>query len=313
MILDDRQLIVLDDERVKDVQRHTPDECLIVLDELHLWFNARDWSQNGNTFREMINFLSQSRKYQNDLIFITQSEMKMDKQFRTDAAEIWRFRDLSQFRLPGIGIHWPLQQIVQIQYDYDRKTVCERRYIWKSQKIFDLYDTNVKYQTGYPRLQLDSRGKPVRINQPTKKDRMIKLTLIALALVVSGVLAWKFFHRENPLNPMQVVTSPGSPAPGERASQDRHTDSPGQILGKSSEPPPPPPYTVATLSGGMTGIWASFKSRAMHMVNLDGIGNIMVGTYTQWGRVVWMQTGQAICKDGDKQARIFWDEGHLYE
>ena len=51
---------------------------LCVIDEAHLWFNARDHSVTAATKRELITFLSQSRKLNVDVIFIVQAAENLD-------------------------------------------------------------------------------------------------------------------------------------------------------------------------------------------------------------------------------------------
>ncbi len=50
------------------------------IDELHLHFNAREWQKTG---KAAIYYLSQHRKANNDVIWITQSIENVDKQFRS--------------------------------------------------------------------------------------------------------------------------------------------------------------------------------------------------------------------------------------
>ncbi len=58
--------------------------ALIVLDELHIHFNARKWAQTGDA---CLHYLSQHRKFGDDLICITQALGNVDKQFRSVAED----------------------------------------------------------------------------------------------------------------------------------------------------------------------------------------------------------------------------------
>jgi len=60
------------------------DGAFIVLDELHLFFNAREWMNTGT---ECLHYLSQHRKLGDDLICITQHVGNVDKQFRSVAQD----------------------------------------------------------------------------------------------------------------------------------------------------------------------------------------------------------------------------------
>lgn len=180
--LDDRQLILLPDDKISEFHKHTPSNCLVVLDEVHLWFNSRDWAQSS---RELLAFLTQSRKYKTDIIFISQSALNMDKQFMRLVQFIWRFRDMERFTVPGLYIKWPFKQILQKRFDYDGKTEQESRFVHKSKEIFDLYDTNSVYKTSFQRLELDARGMPKKV----KEKKNMKWIYLGVILAAVGLLA----------------------------------------------------------------------------------------------------------------------------
>lgn len=141
------QCIKLADEDIFLFHRHTPSgtaelPVLVVVDEAHLHFNARDHGITDKKFRETLTFLTQSRKVHTDIIFISQSILNMDRQFGRLVQYIWRFRDLSKWKIPGLGIPYPLKQILCVQYDYDGRTMLNRAFIIKDTRIFGLYNTN---------------------------------------------------------------------------------------------------------------------------------------------------------------------------
>jgi len=75
---------------------------MYILDEVHLFFNARNWMNNG---REIGFYLSQHRKLGDDIIAISQAPEKLDKQFRLDAQDSTVVRNIGKenwgvFRLP---------------------------------------------------------------------------------------------------------------------------------------------------------------------------------------------------------------------
>jgi len=76
---------------------------LFVLDEVHLFFNARRWMETG---RAVTFYLSQHRKLGDDVLAISQHVDKVDKQFRLDGQDFTFIRNLGKekawfFRLPG--------------------------------------------------------------------------------------------------------------------------------------------------------------------------------------------------------------------
>lgn len=58
--------------------------AFIVLDELHLFFNAREWMHTGT---DCLHYLSQHRKLGDDVICVTQHVGNVDKQFRSVAQD----------------------------------------------------------------------------------------------------------------------------------------------------------------------------------------------------------------------------------
>jgi len=71
-------------------------QVLVIIDEAHLWYNARDWAKTQSGHKEMLRFLTQSRKANVDVIFITQAISNLDKQFRALAQFVWSLRDLGR-------------------------------------------------------------------------------------------------------------------------------------------------------------------------------------------------------------------------
>jgi len=183
---DDRQKIVLDgDDQMRAFHRFLPRVSLAVLDEAHLWWNNRDWAL---TERELLGFLTQSRKYQVDVIFITQASANLDKQFARLVSLVWRFRDMENWRVPGVGVGMPPgfnKYILQTGFDYgELREPVVRKWVTKDPKIFKLYDTNAVYRTAYELAQIE-RGCAVRV--PPKFGReQFKMAAAAAVGAVGG-------------------------------------------------------------------------------------------------------------------------------
>jgi len=187
VVVELEQLIVLTDEQIAVFHRHTPSgdaslNVLVVIDEAHLVFNARDWA---NTSRETLAFLTQSRKVKTDVIFISQSALNIDKQFGRLVQFIWRFRDLEKWRIPGLGIGWPLKQILCCQFDYDGKTILQRNFIAKDKRVFTLYDTNSLLRE-FPRLEVAKASRTLAKSSNPNKHKMIRLLIL---VIVAGLIA----------------------------------------------------------------------------------------------------------------------------
>lgn len=57
-------------------------QCCVIIDEAGIIFNSRDWQSKGSERMKWIKFLSQSRKFGYDFIFICQADRMIDKQIR---------------------------------------------------------------------------------------------------------------------------------------------------------------------------------------------------------------------------------------
>jgi hypothetical protein len=218
LIAEDSQFIALQDSQVGLFHRHTPSgtselPVLVVIDEAHLTFNARDFAQTDKLYRETLTFLTQSRKVNTDVIFIAQSVLNMDKQFMRLVQFIWRFRDLARWKIPGLGIKYPFQQILAVQFDYDGKTILQRTFVQKDKRIFGLYNTNSLIRR-FPRLEAVNK---VKLNRVEKKKMKFLLPLgIVFGLVCAYLLVKKVRSIGTPKQTAPVaaqVVSASSPSP----------------------------------------------------------------------------------------------------
>jgi hypothetical protein len=194
---EDDQFISLHDEQVGLFHRFTPSgtaelPVLVVIDEAHLTFNARDFAQTDKLYRETLTFLTQSRKVNTDVIFIAQSVLNMDKQFMRLVQFIWRFRDLAKWKIPGLGIPYPLKQILAVQFDYDGKTILQRTFVNKDKRIFGLYNTNSLIRE-FPRLG-NVNTSPRKL-QKVKQNKINMKFLIPLGIVV-GLISGYFLVKK---------------------------------------------------------------------------------------------------------------------
>ena len=128
-----------DIKRFHEVVRMGTFDCqvLMVVDEAHIFFNARNWK---DAKEELLHWLTQSRKWFIDVIFITQSAETLDKQFRLQAQFFWNYRDMNRMHVPIMG-SWPLQQILAKQYDYEDKKVQFFEFMSKDKKVFAAYQS----------------------------------------------------------------------------------------------------------------------------------------------------------------------------
>lgn len=82
--------------------------CVVIIDEAGIMFNSRDWQVERGNRMKWIKWLSQSRKFGYDLIFVCQSDRMIDRQIRglveyevkhLVANHSFMFRWLSLFRV----------------------------------------------------------------------------------------------------------------------------------------------------------------------------------------------------------------------
>lgn len=145
----DEQLFILSEDQIADFHNHIPLGSaeglnpLIVIDEFHLWFNARDFGATNKNHRPTLTFITQARKLHVDILLISQSALNIDKQFIRMLHGIWRFRDLEKWIMPGLGFRMPgcRNYILACHYDQDGKTLLNRYWVKKDQAVFSSYET----------------------------------------------------------------------------------------------------------------------------------------------------------------------------
>ena len=128
------------EKEVPDFEDRAARGCLYVVDECHNYFPAREWQLTGSdaTF-----FLSQHRKLQCDVIFITQHPEQCDKALRRLAQEYMTVRNLS--REPILGFSWGnlFRYVRSLNSPQSpNPAVFESGFVrLKPEEIGDLYDT----------------------------------------------------------------------------------------------------------------------------------------------------------------------------
>lgn len=72
-------------------------QCLLIIDEAGILFNSRDWNVKPDERKGWIKFLSQSRKFGYDIVFIVQDTRMMDRQIRSLAEYEVQHKKLNNF------------------------------------------------------------------------------------------------------------------------------------------------------------------------------------------------------------------------
>jgi len=183
--IDSRQFIALTDEQIRNFWIHVPKRSLVIIDEAHLYLPSLDSAQ---LFRDLITFATQSRKYSIDIIFITQAAENIHAQVRRLVQYIHRCRDMQRWRVPFVGIYWPFPQYLHMRYDYDGKTMLDKKLYWKDKAIFELYDTLAIYKTSFKTLDWE-HAKPKKIQKQSSKRETL-LWRINGAIAVCILVLW---------------------------------------------------------------------------------------------------------------------------
>jgi hypothetical protein len=232
LVAEDEQFIPLTDDEIGLFHRHTPSgtpelPVLVVIDEAHLTFNARDFAQTDKLYRETLTFLTQSRKVNTDVIFIAQSVLNMDKQFMRLVQFIWRFRDLGKWKIPGLGIKYPFKQLLAVQFDYDGKTILQRSFVNKDKRIFGLYNTNSLIRQ-FPRLQATTTKRTLA--QVKAKNDMMKFVLplgVAFGIVCAFILYKKVSNigtpKQTATQATNTIATPSTASGSRSVDTTKHT------------------------------------------------------------------------------------------
>lgn len=136
---------------VEDLSQRQRDEAgldsrgiLYVLDEFHLVYNAREWQKTAEKVGPQVEtYVSQLRKLNDDLVWITQHRDKVDKNFRRNTTLWVSVRNLGKSRLLlGVGLpgkfvadFFPL--VEPVGKDKPEYTVYYQRQVRRDGKVLD--------------------------------------------------------------------------------------------------------------------------------------------------------------------------------
>lgn len=163
-----RYIDLIDDERWHQAIEWgvQGEPVLLVLDEIHLWFNARDWAKTEKLHRGMLDFLSQTRKAAIDIVFICQSATLLEKQFRVQAEWEFYFRSFQDIYVPIFG-KLPFRLRLMVQKDVENDKVIRRKIGSYDRAIFGTYDTAAMLSK-----QMQEREAQVKRLEPLRLERV---------------------------------------------------------------------------------------------------------------------------------------------
>lgn len=233
--------------RLHEVCKGGTKDCpvLCILDEIHLYHNARDWSHAS---RGLLQWLTQSRKLFVDIICITQHRNNLDKQWIRLVARYFRFRDLRACKMPGLGIRFPFFQCLSVELDTDGKTVIERKWERFDLDVFGCYSSEQLFDGCVEGFAGAGRAR-VKLEKTKRKVGMKVYVMLGGCVVLICVLVFLLI-RDKPISKAKRVL--GRDVPIEQPQDGRKGRGGGSssfgVGGYDFVPqnlPPPPPEWVS--------------------------------------------------------------------
>jgi hypothetical protein len=143
VVLHESQLVKVDPGKDKNWHQSIPwgtrkAPVEVVLDEIHLFFNARDWATTNKESRSLLSFLTQSRKACVNVTFIAQEMTTIEKQFRVLAE--WELYIVSSDHIPLAGLgKSPFKFFIVSKRDSMNGVLIEKTFKSYDKALFRLY------------------------------------------------------------------------------------------------------------------------------------------------------------------------------
>lgn len=159
---------------------------LVLLDEIHLFFNARDWAKTATLHKAMLSFLSQSRKACVDVVFIAQVATTLEKQFRVQCE--WEFycRKLKDIPIPLFG-NLPIDRMLLVQKDMESEKPISRKMVPYDREVWPCYDTRAFLDKEM--REASAKFERVPRYKLEKVPVVSKRTVLALSIAFCSVIA----------------------------------------------------------------------------------------------------------------------------
>lgn len=203
VFLEPRQLVELDLNKDRDWHKKIPwgaknrqaPTVHVYLDEVHLFFNARDWAATAALHKQLLAFLSLSRKAKVDVTFIAQEISSVEKQFRNLAE--WEKHVTSTAHIPlGMLGQFPVRAFVCVVKDARLGHVLKR--IWRTydKRFFGVYDSYSFLDSEIDDLANEvERLEPIRLARASARQRL------------RSRLVYYFYNLKQYINPKKCESS----------------------------------------------------------------------------------------------------------
>jgi hypothetical protein len=208
--LEDDQFFRLDETNVKDWEKHVKrgtreNHVLMVLDELHLFFKAHDWSKTRKTHESTLDLLTQMRKLHCDLVILIQDMDTLDKNFRRMTDVFWFLRNMGKWKIPlgPIKLSYPFNHQLQVAKPMERgvvqKTELVKKFHTYQKWVWGIYKSEALAKS----LNVDYEVKEVKkLKKVEKKKKRLPLKY-ALPVVSMGlaviILGWTRNGEQTPV------------------------------------------------------------------------------------------------------------------
>lgn len=179
--------------------------CLIILDEVQIYYNSREWQKRNKEFLE---FLTQHRKQGVDLWVITQDKKNIDTQFRRLAGIIVQCVNASQlevfiFRLPNFFIVKKFSGGVRAGTEFFKL----------SKKIALCYDTFARVDMDNQNAKAKKLPLGLRIRRAIVWHKFGRFVSYVLVFLILWFKYGHFFHKKEvkqkkPLKPVAQAVQP---------------------------------------------------------------------------------------------------------
>ncbi len=120
-----------------------PGAVLVVLDEIHLFYNSRNWAETQKKHGDLVSFLSQSRKVHVEIRFLCQASTNLDKQFRLQCEYEIFTRRLADIKVPLFG-NLPFNRMLVVTRDNAKDTSAKplgHQILKYDKRLFRCYNT----------------------------------------------------------------------------------------------------------------------------------------------------------------------------
>lgn len=279
--------------------RHVPTgtaDCptLVILDEIHLWFNARDWQKSDGKEvggRETFNMATQHGKFFLDIVLISQHVSNIDGQFLKLVSALTRFKDLKHWKV--LGIPWMRYcgfRFLATHYDSTGKNKKSPPRTWMrfDPLVGDTYNTLAVLKGGEVMAgngTVQREELPVDPEAAKTAAKLRKMLVVAVIVGLLGVIAWLSW-RGRQASPAAVPNA--APKPVEKGKEPFTGPAPDAAAAPSKpvtflESPPTVEVVTTSAVGGP-------DSDPKVMIEMDGARQwIHAGDWCSRGRVAYVR------------------------